>query len=376
MKIGINLLDLSMDKFGGVEQYLKNLIRELARDKYQVKLFLFLTRRNKNNFPDRNERIVKVSFDKSWDPAQIYRAIHQYQLDLWFCPLHKSYLPNIPVPTVVAIHDALHTFYPEFVPGGLEENNQYYKNFEATFDAIITVSEFSKKSIAERLQINEEKIHAIYPGVPKEFYRPQNERLKIQIRDKYQLPDGYALYPASYNPHKNHLNLLKALVILQDKYHKRLPLVLTGFWYKGNMVYQSVVDYIKDNGLKNQVKILGYIPQKEMPYLYANSKFLVFPSLFEGFGFPLVEAMRTNTPIVCSKGGSIPEVVDESALHFNPHAPEDIALKMHKVLDPATRNKLIRKGRERAKAFSWEKCARETLNVFRSVLPPSKDGNF
>ncbi|MEY8348445.1 glycosyltransferase family 1 protein [Bacillus cereus] len=368
MKIGVNLLGLSQDRFGGVEQYLKNLIWFLATKEDKLELFLFLTAPNSGMFPDQVNRIKKVILKNSDEPSEIYEAIHRCQLDLWFCPLHRSYLSNIPIPSVVTIHDVLHTFYPEFVPGGLEFNNQYYRTFAPSFDAIITISEFSKKSITDQLCIPEEKIHAIYLDASKEFCNPPNRRLRAKIKAKYKLPEVYALYPASYNPHKNHYNLLTALIHLRDRHKKSIPLVLTGYTYKENMVYQSVVKFLRDHDLGKQVKILGYVPQQAMPYLYYNANFLVFPSLFEGFGIPLVEAMRTQTPIVCSNGGSIPEVVGDAALLFNPHSPEDIALKMLQVLDPETRTELIEKGQTRVKAFSWEKSAQETLNVFRSIM--------
>lgn len=368
MRIGINLLHLSRDRFGGAEQYLKNLIRELAHQD-GLKLFLFLNR-NRNMFPD-HPRIEKVILRKYRNTSLIYEAIQQCRLDLWFCPLHSSYVPDIPVPTVVTIHDVLHTFYPEFVPGGLDRNNEYYKKFQDDFDAVITVSEFSRTAIIERLQIPQEKVHAIYLDAPEPFYSSPNEKIKAEIKAKYQLPDHYALFPASFNQHKNHLSLLKALLFLRDRYHERIPLVLSGYWEESNPAYQAIIHFIKDHALEEQVKIVGYIPEKEMPYLYLNCAFLVFPSLHEGFGIPLVEAMKTATPIVCSIAGSIPEVVEDAALLFNPQNPEEIAMKMLKGLDSKTRTKLIKKGTERAKAFSWEKTAQETFHVFQSVLPGS-----
>ena len=160
---------------------------------------------------------------------------------------------------------------------------------------------------------------------------------------------NYAIYPASYNPHKNHMNLLKAILSLRDQYKKQISLVLTGYTYKGNMIYQSVVNFLEKHRLENQVKIIGYIPPEEMPYLFLNANFLVFPSLYEGFGIPLVEAMKTQCPIVCSNRGSIPEVVGEAGLQFNPEDPNEIAMQILKVLNPQTRLELIEKGNEQAK---------------------------
>ncbi|MBS4192695.1 glycosyltransferase family 4 protein [Bacillus sp. FJAT-49705] len=364
MRVGVNLLGLSQDKFGGAEQYIKNLILNLANQDEDIELFLFL----KENIDILPNQIKKFVFKQPVRQFQIYSAIQMLQLDLWFCPLHKSYLSAIPVPTVVTIHDCLHTFYPEFVPGGLEGNNEYYKKFAQSFDAVITVSEFSKKSISERLHIPKEKIHAIHLDVAERFNNATNLRTKELIKAKYKLPDAYALYPASYNQHKNHLNLLKALVTLRDRYKKTIPLVLTGYFYKGNQLLPTIINFLNEHHLTEQVKILGYIPEQDLPYIYRNADFLIFPSLFEGFGLPLVEAMKTQTPIVCSNRGSIPEVVDDAALLFNPESAEDIAMKMMNALNPMTRIELIQKGNERANAFSWEKCAKETLSVFRGVL--------
>ncbi|GIP31288.1 glycosyltransferase family 1 protein [Paenibacillus sp. J2TS4] len=371
MRVGINLLNLSKDRFGGAEQYLTNLIRELAVQGDGLELFLFLTSSNRSLFPDHHKQINLVLFSDLRNPSDICKAVQQHRLDLWFCPLHRSYLPDIPVPTVVTIHDVLHTFYPEFVSGGLDKNNRYYKKYQDAFDAVITVSEFSKASITERLHIPSNKVHVIYPDAPHVFYLPPKEKLKAKIKAKYRLPDNYGFYPASYNPHKNHHNLLKAILLLRDKYNERIPLVLSGFWEKKNRVYESVAGFIKEHALEDQVIILGYIPQNEMPYLYFNSAFLVFPSLHEGFGIPLVEAMRTETPIVCSTRGSIPEIVREAALLFNPCDPEDLATKMMQVSHSKTRKRLISKGKERAKLFSWAKNAQETLRVFRNVVSRS-----
>ena len=148
------------------------------------------------------------------------------------------------------------------------------------------------------------------------------------------------------------------------QYNQTIPLVLTGFTYQGNMIYQSILKFLEDYSLGNQVKIVGYIPTEEMPYLYHHARLLIFPSLFEGFGIPLVEAMKTQTPIVCSNQASIPEVVGDSALQFNPHSPQEIASAILQIADPQVRFKLNQKGKERAKLFSWKRSAWETLKVF------------
>jgi glycosyltransferase involved in cell wall biosynthesis len=366
MRIGVNLLTLSNDRYGGVEHYLRHLIEHIKKADEKVKLFLFLTKPSRDIFPDFQDRIKKVMLKESKIQTEVHSRIQENQIDVWFSPVHKSYIPNIQVPSVATIHDVLHTRYPKFVPGELEENNRYYEKFTPSFDAVITVSEFSKKAISKHLHIPKEKITAIYPDAPETFnqYREsfQNNRIIEQLKS------GFALYPASYNPHKNHLNLLKAIVFLRDHHKKRIPLVLTGFAALDNRTFQSVLSFIQNQGLQDQVKILGYVPTEAMPDLYANASFLVFPSLYEGFGIPLVEAMKSKCPIICSDRASIPEVTGDTALHFNPEKPEDIANKMLKILHPETRNALISKGMVRSKIFSWDKCAKETLAVFQQVI--------
>ncbi|KON86329.1 hypothetical protein AF332_05515 [Sporosarcina globispora] len=366
MRIGINLLNLSQDRFGGVEQYITHLIGHMADSRENLTLFLFLKRKLKNIFPQ-HEKIKTIRFRKLMDSADVYDAIKKCKLDLWFCPLHRSYLPSVPVPTVATIHDVLHTEYPDFVPGGLEENNRYYEQYTASFDAVITVSDFSKGAIARQLSIPERKIHVIHLNAPAIFDQAPAKDTMKGVKQKYQLPDTYAIYPSSYNPHKNHLNLLKAILILREKYNTTIPLVLTGYADKSNGIYQSVLQFIRERSLEKQVWVLGYVPPEEMPSLYWNSSFLVFPSLYEGFGIPLVEAFKTKTPIVCSNKGSIPEITDHAALYFNPENPEEIALKMMELLNPLTRKQLSEKSSLRSRHFSWKKTAAETMKVFRGV---------
>ncbi len=285
-----------------------------------------------------------------------------------FSPIHKSYIPNIPFPSIATIHDVLHTAYPQFVQGGLIENNCYYQRFASSFDAVLTVSEFSRNAIAKNLHIPKEKIYAVYHDAPIVFRNFPSDFLKEKIKKKYSLEEGYAIYPSSYNPHKNHISLLKAFVTLRDNYKKRIPLVLTGYASSDNRVYQSVLNFLQEHELEDQVKILGYVPPEDMPSLYSNASFMIFPSLYEGFGIPLVEAMKAQCPIVCSNRGSIPEIVGYAGIQFNPEDPEDIALKTLNISGSKTRKKMIRQGIDRSRIFSWENCAKETLNVFQRVV--------
>ncbi|WNB91062.1 glycosyltransferase family 1 protein [Bacillus sp. NEB1478] len=368
MKIGVDLLNLLHDRFGGVEHYVKHILEDILRADEKITFYLFLTRPHRDLFPEFQTRMKKMMIKQSRVQSSLINMINSCQLDLWFSPLHMSALPNISLPRVVTIHDVLHTSYPQFVSGRIEAIHHYYEQSAALFDGVLTVSEFSKKAITEHLPIPEKKINSIYLDAPHDFRLINKEWSKLIVKKKYNLQENYMIYPASFNPHKNHLNLLKAIALLRDDYKKNVQLVLTGFTSKENNTYQSALQFIKNNDLDNQVRVLGFVPPEDMPHLYTASSCMVFPSLYEGFGIPLVEAMKTDCPIVCSDRASTPEITGGAALMFNPEDPRDIALKIVKLLNTNIRKNLIEKGRIRAKAFSWERSAKEALKVFQNVI--------
>lgn len=368
MRVGINLISVIPGKIGGMEQYVRNLLTYSMNTSDGNKWYLFLAPHNYHTFEARSN-VHKILIP---DNANAYEWFHHWirslQLNLWFCPLLVLNPADVPIPSVINIPDIQHEFYPQFFePHALQWRRANYESSAHRTSAVLTLSEFSRSTIIQKFRVPEHKVHAIHLDAAHEFSLPFDEALNQLVRQKYQLPNGYGFFPANTWHHKNHLNLLQALVILRQKYNLRIPMVFTGFAQEANA---SVMNYITQNHLWNQIRWLNYIPQNEMPYLYRNAGFLCFPSLFEGFGIPLVEAMRSQIPIIASNCGSIPEVVGDAALLFDPNVPEDIAVKMAAVLLPDIRADLIAKGTVQANQFSWEKCARQTLDVFRSVANP------
>jgi hypothetical protein len=184
----------------------------------------------------------------------------------------------------------------------------------------------------------------------------------MDLRRKYQLPAGYAFYPANMWPHKNHRLLLLALHRLRQMHHLTLPLVLTGDelgeW--GNL--EALARHFR---LQEQIHYLGYVPADEVPGLYRGAAMLLYPSLFEGFGIPLVEAMTLGCPIAAANTASIPEVVGEAALLFDPRQPDSIATACYQLLtNDVLRQTLIARGFAETTRFSWAKAAAETRQVF------------
>ena len=399
MRIGVNTIPLYPGQIGGMEMYTTNLLTHLTATDRHHSYYLFVARYNRHLFdpifqrpnvfrvptlslqglryakrgPARlagsvGQRFPRLSrrFVNAIAGAHMLYSIRRHKIDLWFCPLIYLTPSVLDLPSVISIPDLQPEFYPDFFTKDLARWSR--KRYPASCrDAtkIITLSEFSRDTIIERYDIPPEKVHAIPLAAGDEFRLPQEDSAVEAVKARYALPAEYAFYPANTWPHKNHPTLLKALHRLKIKYRTCLPCVFTGVGRGG---HQAFLRSVEEHGLSAQVYILGYVEKQDMPLLYRGASFLIFPSLFEGFGLPLLEAMVSGCPVLCSKVASIPEVVGDAALLFDPNDPEEMADSMHRILtDEELRRTLVKAGRERALQFSWERTARETLKVLEEA---------
>jgi len=298
--------------------------------------------------------------------AHMLYGIEKHALDLWFCPLINLAPRRTRLRSVVSIPDLQPEFFPDFFRKDLLEwARRRYPASCRDATKVITFSEFSRATIIDRYGIAPDKIHVIPLAVGNEFLRPRDDAALRAVKAKYNLPSEYAFYPANTWPHKNHGALLEALHLLRVKYGRRLACVLTG---EERGAHGAILDAVEQHGLGEQVHALGYVEKNDIPMLYRGASFLAFPSLFEGFGLPLLEAMASDCPVVCSSAASLPEVAGNAALLFDPHDPEEMADAMHRVLtDEELRRALRNAGSERCRQFSWETTARETLKVLEAA---------
>jgi glycosyltransferase involved in cell wall biosynthesis len=356
MRIGVNCFQLQ-ESMGGLRQYFHRLFRELlANDKKHTYVFFYF---------EHNVREMEHLGDARWkknaillkDQRDVLR--HLDKIDLYFCPFGVLWPRPVPVPSVVTLVDIQEKYYPEFfTKKDLWERDSHFKASTKTADQVITISEFSKKSIAHYHQISEEKIHVAYLAADESFYKPAESS---NIRD-LQLPERFIFYPANRWFHKNHDNLLRALCKLKLDRGIAINCVLTGFDYDGGYpLNRKIIEY----GLADQVKVIGYVTVEEIRYIYSKADMLCFPSLFEGFGMPPLEAMAIGCPVICSNGTSLPEVVGDAALLFNPNDPSDIAKKIHALWnDDNLRDRMIALGKKQATKFSVKKMAEVHLAAF------------
>jgi hypothetical protein len=230
--------------------------------------------------------------------------------------------------------------------------------------ALIAVSEHTKKDIVNLFPFTKEKVEVIYEAASSRYKRFEEKNRLSEVRDKYNLESPFIFYAGSISPRKGCDYLLRAYAELK----KQIPhkLVLTGGWTWGKT---GVFDLIKVLGLDGKVKILGAVPVRDMPLLYNLADLSVYPSLYEGFGLPVLEAMSCGCPVVCSNLTSLPEVAGDAALMVDPKDISALTEAMHTALtDLQVRNSLIERGLARAATFTWEKTARKTLQVFESVM--------
>jgi glycosyltransferase involved in cell wall biosynthesis len=232
---------------------------------------------------------------------------------------------------------------------------------------IICVSDFTKKDIRELYNADLNKIKVIYNGYNKLLYQPVKNKDKTdKTIEKYGITKPYLLYIGRLEQKKNTPALIEAFANYKEKQKDRiLKLVLVG---DAGFGYDEVKYAIREFNLDNEVITPGWVEEIDLPYIYDGATAFVFPSRYEGFGIPLIQAMACGVPAVASWASSIPEVAGDAALFFNPHDIDSISDAIEKVINDKTlRIKLIEKGKQRAQNFSWEKSARETLSFIKKM---------
>lgn len=368
MRLGVNIVTLYPGKIGGAEQYVRNVLKELVKIG-GLEIWLMVNPEALSTFmEEKNLHLCEIKWDEDRD-AQMLFIIEYYSIDIVFSPLFFIAPEKCPVPTVASILDVQHEFFPEyFEKKVLESIRNSTRTTLEQVNGIITISDFSKNTIIEKYGVETQKIQVTYLNSDECFDWNLNEGKLFEIRKR--VGERYLFYPANTWPHKNHMNLLKAYVILKNKYNTNLRLVFTG---DEKQEQDEIAQFIRVHNLKNDISYLGYLPQEDMPYVFANAEIMVFPSVFEGFGIPLVEAMRAGTPIACSQCGSIPEVAGDAALYFDAYNPENIADKINLLQsDEKLKNSLISKGKKQAKKYSWKTCAEDTFEYLKKIYEQYK----
>lgn len=274
--------------------------------------------------------------------------------------------PQICGKLIVTIHDIIPLSFPQYYSESyLEACRRGLALASRKASLIITDSYCSKNAIKEMANINDEKVRVI-PLAVDELFRPITDREKIlAILEKYGLGNKYILFVGGTNTTKNLDRLMEAFSLIRENLQNEYKLVLVG---RKENEYERISQQAKELKLENAIILTEHISEEELPYIYNGAELFVFPSLCEGFGLPPLEAMACGVPVITSNVSSLPEVVGDAAVLVDPYNVEEIAETIKEVLqDHALRDILSKKGLERAKNFSWEKTAQQTLEVYREV---------
>jgi glycosyltransferase involved in cell wall biosynthesis len=231
---------------------------------------------------------------------------------------------------------------------------------------IVTISEYSKVQIVERLGVQAEKVTAIHCGVNGQFRCEDRKKAYAAVSEALGIQEPYLLFVGSLKPHKNIFTLLQAFALLRKRHDIRQRLLIVG----DDAHWKSrLLEECSRLGIHDTTTFVPYVSQELLPKVYGGADLLVMPSTIEGFGLPVLEAMASGTPVVCSRAASLPEVAGDAALYFDPASAEELAEKIEKVLSSRELQESLRaKGLERAKQFTWEKSTRKHVELYQRLL--------
>jgi glycosyltransferase involved in cell wall biosynthesis len=375
MRIGIIALNFQPGTIGGVETYFRNLLAQLqkfdSRNEYIVvlpegqKAEIPITNSHFSilELPVRQDMVSKTSRLIAFPPTAGYRSKLARRIDALGCDLlHfpiQIMLPlGVRTPSVVSCMDIQQEYLPQFFSvKQLLVRRMSYKASLMRAKHIITISDYVKGTLQEKYRIDNAKITTVHLCVDERLFSGE----PIQSLPKNNLPDIYFFYPAAVWPHKNHERLLQAFSLVVQQYPD-VHLVLSGIAVQKKSRIERLINRFN---LDRRVHILGYLKYDELASIYRQAYSLIFPSLYEGFGIPMIEAMHAGCPVICSRGTSLPEVAGKAAVYFNPLDVDDIARSAIDLLNnPHKRADLIAEGKRNALRFSGGKFAEETIAVY------------
>ncbi len=268
----------------------------------------------------------------------------------------------IKTPSIITVHDLFTFDFPKLCR---LKSVLYFKLFLPRSikkaDKIITISETVKNDILSRFNVPDKKVDVVPLGISPMFKRTIN----LKVISKYSISNKYILFVGNIEPKKNLVRLLKAFHKLISEGKISHQLVIAG---KKGWKYLEVFSTVHSLNLQNKVVFIGYIPENDLPALYSMAEFFVFPSIYEGFGIPPLEAMACETPVLASNTGALSEITGGNCLMVNPYNTDEIVVGIHKLItDENLRRSYIYKGKKWVKQFTWERTARKTLEVYKQV---------
>ncbi len=365
MLIGIDGNEANVGKRVGIGEYACELLWQFYKiSSADYRIFL---KTNPRSLPEERSgwKYQLIQPKKLWTQIGLpfYLYTHRPKPDVFFSPTH--YAPRFcPSPVVIAIMDLSYFHFPEM----FKKSDLYQLKHWTTYSIkkatrVLAISQATKNDIIKHYHLNPGKIVVTYPGLKAPGKGDSNSDSDMETtRKKYGISNEYLLFVGTIQPRKNIARLIQAFSMLQSK---NIDLVLVG---KKGWLYEEILEAPKKFEVEDRVKFLDFVPDADLPILYRGALCFILPSLYEGFGLPVLEAMANDCPVITSNVSSLPEVAGDAAILVDPESIESIKEGIERLLnDKKLREELIEKGRQQVKKFSWEKCARETLAVLEEV---------
>lgn len=371
-KIGFEAKRL-FTNFTGLGNYSRNLVEGISNCFPENKYFLFTPKTKKNvdtqDFFENKYNIVKPTKGNKniWRSYKCRKEIQDLNIDLFHGLSHEIPfgLKKLGIKTVVTIHDLIYKTYPKDFK--LIDRKIYDYKFKYACnnsDKIIAVSQSTKNDLQKLYNIPEQKIEVVYQSCMLQYKNINSELEKKTIKEKYELPDKFLLYVGSIIKRKNLLGIVKAIRKIDSK--ERLPLVVIG---NGKKYKNEVLKYIEKHNLKDYVLFTKGISFQDLPLVYQLAEIFIYPSFYEGFGIPIIEALWSKTPVITSNISSLPEAAGDGAFYCDPNRPKTITEGIQKILtNPEYKNKLLEHGYNHVQKFNSEVNANKLMEVYKSVL--------
>jgi glycosyltransferase involved in cell wall biosynthesis len=355
----------------GIGTYIRNLLRHLARLDRESEFVLLVSRDDLGiatqlgqNFRTVLEPSPNYSFREQ---IHIPWSLRRERPDVFHAP-HYVLPVAVRCRSVVTIHDCIHLMFPQYLPNRLAYAYARASMWSAARKAsrILTVSEASKRDILHFFDVPPDKIEVVYNAIDERFWNRPDEGEVGRVRERYQLNSRFVLYVGNIKPHKNLVRLIKAFdLVRKEPGLEDVKLLIIGDEISKLPALRRAVHSHK---LHKEVRFLGYVRDETLAILYRLASAFAFPSLYEGFGLPALEAMASGTPVLTSNVSSLPEVAGDAAVLVDPHSVSDIAAGLVRILtDPVLAADLSRRGLVRARDFSWERSVARTREIYRQV---------
>lgn len=374
MKIGIEAQRIFRKKKHGMDIVILESLKEMKNMSHPDLLVYAQDDEDKNAITSSiNFEIIKTkpASYPIWEQKMLPDLCRQHKIDLLHATSNTAPV-SLKIPLVVTIHDII------YLEKWLLTSGTYYQRFGALYRRwnvpriaknaaqIVTVSNYEKEKIQSKLKIPDKKIRTIYNACSNHFFSETSAEELETLKVKMNLPERFILFLGNTDPKKNLPNVLLSLAVLKKKNKLDFTLVMPDFG-KENLL--KLLRFQGNEHLIENIMLTGYIPNNELPGLYKLSLLFLYPSLRESFGIPILEAMASGAPLICSNTSAIPEIAGEGACYVNPSNPDDIAEKIEEVLkNNSLRNQLVEYGYKRAAMFSWKKTANELLELYNEII--------